>query len=610
MSEDRYQDRNPNRRDAAARLRQEGVVRRDLARTGSRSRNGGGGERRFGSYRSGAHGSVLETEPISRRMIVLGALGLGMGAGLLRLGHYQVFGDDRAENELYWRRMYNKTLYAKRGTVYDRNGNVLTSSEDCYKIAVNPSQVTDKSAVVDALVEVLGADEDTCKDAVNGSSYTYIAWKADTEDGDALSAKGLSGIVLEPAMRRVYPFQSAASQVLGVADVDHVGISGLELQYNDILTGENGSIVREQAADSSYIAGGAYQKVPATDGTDMVLTLDIDIQQCAEEALKEAVESSSATYGSILVTNPRTGEILAACSYPTYDPSDLSTARTEDMNLRVVTDAYEPGSVFKPLVCGMSIELGLADADTTYDVPASVKAGDDDVTDSDARDYAMTMTMREILRRSSNTGMILVGEQIGADDFASYIKKYQVGKKSGVDFPGESTGSVKSRDEYDGASVAAMSFGQSLSVSPIEMARAMSAIANKGVMTTPHFLKSIKGEEKDWTGKNKRVLSEETAAMVADMMKTVVDEGTGTGGQVAGYEVSGKTGTAQRASEEGGYQKNIYMASFMGFAPTKDPQVLVYVTLDGTPNLSYAAAPPFATVMTQALTTLGVKPTD
>ncbi len=608
------EDRNQNRRDAASRLRREGVVRRDPTRTASNANSGSSLGSRARSYGGGSRGGAwqgnLAGESVTRRNVVLGLLALGMGMGLQKLGHYQVFGDDRAENELYWRRMYNKTLYAKRGTLYDRNGNVLTSSEDCYKIAVNPSQVTDKSAVVDALVEVLGADEDTCKDAVNGDSYTYIAWKADTEDGDALSAKGLSGIVLEPAMKRVYPFESAASQVLGVADVDHVGISGLELQYNDTLTGENGSIVREQAADGTYIAGGAYQKVAATDGTDMVLTLDIDIQQCAEEALKDAVEQYNANYGSILVTDPRTGEILAACSYPTYDPSDLSTARTEDMNLRAVTDAYEPGSVFKPFVCGMSIELGLAGPDTTYDVPATVKAGDDDVYDSDLRDYAMTMTMREILRRSSNTGMILVGEEIGADNFAKYIKKYQIGKKSGVDFPGESTGSVKSRDEYDGASVAAMSFGQSLSVSPIEMVRAMSAIANKGVMTTPHFLKSIKGEEKDWTANNKRVLSEETAAQVADMMKTVVDEGTGTGAQVAGYEVSGKTGTAQRASEDGGYQKDMYMASFMGFAPTKDPQVLVYVTLDGTPNLSYAAAAPFATVMTQALSTLGVKPTS
>ncbi len=598
MTDDRYSNRQNN----AERMRRSGVVVRDRPQ---RSQGASNARRPQVDL---LH-SDMAHERISRRTFVLGILGLGGVAGLARLSHYQVFGDARTENELYWRRTIDETLHAKRGIVYDRNGNVLTQSEACYKVAVNPSQVTDKSAVVKALVEVLDADEDTCWEAVNGSTYTYITRKADTEDGDALSAKGLSGIALESAMKRIYPFGSAAAQVLGVTDTEHVGISGLELQYNDTLSGTDGSLVRERAADGTFVAGGAYEKVPAQDGTDIVLTIDIDIQQCAEEAIAEAVKSSNAKYGSIVVTNPRTGEILAACSYPTYDPSDLSTARTEDMNLRVVTDAYEPGSVFKPLVCSMSIEEGIAGPDTTYEVPATVKAGDDDVSDSDSRDYGMTMSMREILRRSSNTGMILVGEQVGADTFAKYVKKYQVGQKSGVDFPGESTGSVKSRDEYDGASVAAMSFGQSLAVSPVEMVRAMSAIANGGTMTTPHFLKSSKGDEKDWSASNKKVVSKETAAQVADMMKTVVEEGTGQLGQVAGYDVSGKTGTAQRASDEGGYQAQSYMASFMGFAPTSDPQVLVYVTLDGTPNLSYAAAPPFATVMGQALTTLGIKPT-
>ena len=280
------------------------------------------------------------------------------------------------------------------------------------------------------------------------------------------------------------------------------------------------------------------------------------------------------------------------------------------MNLRVVTDAYEPGSVFKTFVCGMSIEEGIAAPDTTYEVPSTVKAGDDDVYDSDLRDYAMTMTMREILRRSSNTGMVLVGKQVGADLFAKYIHKFGFGKKVGVDFPGESLGIVKDRDEYDGASVAAMSFGQAISLSPASVLHGMSAIANKGVMTVPHFLKSCGGEEKDWSDKEKRVFSKETVRQVADMMKTVVDEGTGTLGQVPGYDVSGKTGTAQRASEDGGYQKDVYMSSFIGFAPTNDPQVMVYVTLDGTPYISTAAATPFATVMESALTILDIQPTS
>lgn len=591
-------DRRSNHSDPVSRLRTQGVERRDRAQ---------------GRSARAAANAQAESEKafVSRRKFVLGAMGLGALAGVGKLAQYQLVGDTRAQNELYWRRMYNQTLYARRGTIYDRNGNILTSSEDCYRVAVNPTQVESVDDVVSALTTVLGLDRSTCRAAARSDSYTYVAHKVDEEDGEKLEKRAVPGIVLEPAMKRVYPFGSLASQVLGVTDLyEHTGKSGLELEYEDVLAGTNGSLVREHAADGTYIAGGAYEKTPAQDGLDLVLTIDINIQQEAEEALAQALEDSGADYGSIVVTDPRTGEILAACSAPTFNPDDLSSARTEDMNLRVVTDAYEPGSVFKALVCGMSIDLGIATPDTTFEVPAVVKAGDDEVYDVDKRDYAMTMTMREIMRRSSNTGMVLVGSQVGADNFAKYIKKYRIGKKSGVDFPGESTGIVKKRDEYDGASVAAMSFGQSLSVSPVEIVRAMSAIANKGIMTTPHFLKSCKGEEKDWTDGERRAVSEETAEQVADMMKTVVDEGTGKTGQVPGYDVSGKTGTAQRASSDGGYQENSYMASFMGFAPTKDPQVMVYVTLDGTSRSSLAAATPFATVMERALSTLGIQPTS
>ncbi|HJA01697.1 MAG TPA: penicillin-binding protein 2 [Candidatus Collinsella stercoripullorum] len=533
-----------------------------------------------------------------------------MGLGVFKLAQHQIFYRDVNMTRLEGRRLLTPTLYAKRGTLYDRNGNVLAASEECMNIALNTKRITDADAVVDALVDHLGVERSYAREKVGeDTTWTYVKMKVDTEVAEALLDEGLAGVEYEHAMKRVYPYGTLASQVLGVVGSDNVGISGLELQYEDELQGENGWMVRERAADGTYIAGGAYEKQDARDGSDLVLTLDINIQRAAEDALPEAVASSGANYGSVIVTDPSTGDILAACSYPTYDPADLSTARTEDMNLRVVTDAYEPGSVFKALVCGMAIDLGLVDTETTFTVPAVVMAGDDEVTDVDDRDYTMTMTVREIMRRSSNTGMILVGEKVGADRFAEYVSDYGIGEKSGVDFPGENTGIVKERDEYDGASVAAMSFGQSVSVCPVELVRAVSAIANKGVMTTPHFLKSRHGEEEDWTAGQRRVLDEQTAEKVADMMLIVVDEGTGALGQVEGYEVSGKTGTAQRASEEGGYQENSYMASFMGFAPTSAPKAQVYVTLDGTAYNSSVAAGPFSTVMEAALDALGVKPT-
>ena len=409
----------------------------------------------------------------------------------------------------------------------------------------------------------------------------------------------------------MYPNGALASQVLGIVNVDNVGVSGLEKQYDEILTGVNGSLARERALDGSFIAGGAYKKVPAQDGMDIVLGLDANIQRVAEDALAEVVERVGAKNGSVMVSDPTTGEIICCCSYPTFDPTDLASASNADLNLRMVTDVYEPGSVFKSFVAAAAIEHEGMTPDTEFSVPAVVQVGDDQVRDADKRDYGMTMTLREMMRRSSNTGFVLVGQQVGADDFdAHVIGDFGFGASTGIDFPGESLGIIKDRDEYDGATLGSMSFGQALAVEPVQMVRAMSAIANKGVMTTPHFLKTRAGQEVDWTDGETRVVSEETARAVADMMRTVVDEGTGKLAQIVGYEVSGKTGTAERAAEgQNGYLEDNYMSSFMGFVSTSDPRAMCYITLDGTAAGSDAATPVFRTIMETALPALGIKPT-
>ena len=299
------------------------------------------------------------------------------------------------------------------------------------------------------------------------------------------------------------------------------------------------------------------------------------------------IKYSCIRYAPIAIANamgpswvdPATGEILAACSYPTYDQTDLENAKTEDMNLRLVTDAYEPGSVFKTLVAGAGFDLGAVRSSTSFEVPASIKVGDDTVTDADKRDYTMTMDVREMMRRSSNVGFVLVGRKIGADDFATYVDKWGIGHSSGVDFPGESLGIVKEHDQYDGATLGSMSFGQALSVSPIEVARAVGGIANGGVMMTPHFYKSSKGDEKDW-GEGERAISEDAAAQVTSCMQTVVSEGTGVGGAVDGYDVAGKTGTAEIASSYGGYEENAYVMSFGGWLYGSSSDLVCLVTVN------------------------------
>lgn len=610
MPQDRYNGRGSGRTGRPAR----GGSSRDARRSpqGGRTRratSSRASERRGADAPSG----WLSTELVSRHGLLAGGFLAASAIVLARLSEIQVFNTDWYREQANARRVSSQTLYAKRGTIYDRNGTVLVSSIECKNVYLNPSLIKKKQRrrAIDALVDVLGMDEDVVEDLVDREgTFVYVKRQVDEEDAELLAKKGIAGIEFEPAIKRVYPNGSLASQVLGVVNVDNEGITGLEKQYNEVLTGVNGSLMRERARDGSFIAGGAYEKVPAQDGMDIVLGIDANVQRVAEDAIAEAVERVGATYGSIIVTDPTTGEIIAACSYPTYDPTDLASASNASMNLRVVTDVYEPGSVFKTFVSAAAIEHKGLTPDTTFDVPAEVLVGSDIVRDVDKRGAAMTMSLREILRRSSNTGMVLVGEKLGADAFSEYvIDGFQFGKSTGIDFPGESLGIIKKRSEYDGASLGSMSFGQSLAVEPVQMVRAMSAIANKGVMTTPHFLKTRAGEEVDWTDGEHRVLSEETAASVADMMLTVVDEGTGMDAQMPGYEVSGKTGTAERAGKDGGYEEGNNMASFMGFVSTKDPRVLCYVTLDATAAMSYAATPVFRKVMEEALPALGIKPT-
>ncbi len=356
MPQDRYNGRGSGRTGRPAR----GGSSRDARRSpqGGRTRRAASSrasERRGADAPSGR----LSTELVSRHGLLAGGFLAASAIVLARLSEIQVFNTDWYREQANARRVSSQTLYAKRGTIYDRNGTVLVSSIECKNVYLNPSLIKKKQRrrAIDALVDVLGMDEDVVEDLVDREgTFVYVKRQVDEEDAELLAKKGIAGIEFEPAIKRVYPNGSLASQVLGVVNVDNEGITGLEKQYNEVLTGVNGSLMRERARDGSFIAGGAYEKVPAQDGMDIVLGIDANVQRVAEDAIAEAVERVGATYGSIIVTDPTTGEIIAACSYPTYDPTDLASASNASMNLRVVTDVYEPGSVFKTFVSAAAIE--------------------------------------------------------------------------------------------------------------------------------------------------------------------------------------------------------------------------------------------------------------
>ena len=543
------------------------------------------------------------------------ALFLLFGIVAVRLGWLQIVEADELSSMAEAQRTNAVTLHAKRGTIYDRNGNILAMSEECETVYANPSVIEDASAVAAVLADYLDGDEEDYEDLItenSSSTFVYVQRQVDQDVADALSEtlseEGLTGIYFLSDTKRVYPYDNVGAQILGYVNTDGEGVSGLEYYYNDILTGTDGEMIVETGLTGTPIAGGASSVTEAVDGIDIVISLDIDIQQQCESILEEAVETYSSDSGSVMVTDPKTGEVLAACSTPLPDFSNLEDA--ESLNLKLVSSSFEPGSVFKVITTAIGLEAGLFTPETTYTVPAEVQVGSDYVTDEDGRDYTMEMTVTEMLRRSSNAGLALLAQDaIGEDTFAEGVEAFGIGQSTGIDFPGEVDGIVKSRDEYDGSSLGSMSFGQGLAFPMVQLVRAYGAIANGGVPMTPHFLVTQGGEEVDWPAGD-AIISEEVAAEEVEMMRVVVEEGTATSAAVDGYDVAAKTGTGEVAAEDGsGYEAGKFVASLAGFANADDPEVLVYLGLNGVPYLaSESSATVFHDIMTQAVTILGISP--
>ncbi len=507
------------------------------------------------------------------------------------------------------------TLQARRGTIYDRNGNVLAMSEDCRTIYCNPKEISEPYLTAEVIAEHLGGSSSDYVDALSlDTTFSYVRRKVTVETAEAivkeLANKELHGVYLLPDSRRVYPYGAVGGQVLGIVGIDGDGLSGLELYYDDLLSGENGEMIIETGLGGTPIAGAVAQTTDAVDGTDIVISLDINVQRVAEEQIVAGVKEYKADSGSVMVTDPQNGEILAACSTPMVDVSDLSVVEDGSTSLKLVSSSYEPGSIFKVLTAAIGIEKGVVSPTSTFYVPAYLQVGDDMVGDDDDRSYDMQMTLREILRRSSNTGAAMVAQdEIGEETFAAGVDTFGIGQLTGIDFPGEVPGIVKTLAEYDGSSLGSMSFGQGLAIPLVQMVRAIGAVANDGVALTPHFLVSKGLDPVDW-GEGTRVISEHTATQVVDMMRTVVEEGTGVPAQVPGYDVAGKTGTGELAdTTKGGYVEDKYTSSLIGFAPAANPTVMVYVGLNGTPYLATdSAAPLFSSIMGEALTDMGVLP--
>lgn len=547
--------------------------------------------------------------------MLLGLLCVIVAAVALRLFWLQVVDGPRLASEAEGRRTNVVTLTARRGTIYDRNGKVLAMSVECQTIYANPKVVENASAVAQVLAQNLGGvASDYVGDLTADTTFRYIKRQVDQDVADKikqeLSDQGLAGIYYLKDSKRVYPYGSTGAQILGFVGSEGTGLSGLEYYYNDILTGTDGQMIMETGLGGTPIAGGTSEVTEAQNGTDIMLSIDIDLQEEAERIIAEGVETYQSESGSVMVSDPKTGEIYAACSTPLPDFSNLTDSSSLD--LKLVSQSYEPGSVFKVITTSIGYDLGLYTPDTVYNVPARYTLGDNYVQDDDGRDYAEDMTVRYMLQHSSNPAMaLLANEVIGPKRFAEGVEKFCIGQKTGIDFPGETAGIVKSYDEYDGTTAGYMAFGQSVAIPMIQIIRAFAAVGNQGTLTTPHFLIAKAGEKVDWPSGG-QAISAEACEQEIDAMRAVMTDGTGKNGAVEGYDIAGKTGTGEQAKDgSDGYEGYYYVASLCGFANADDPEVLVYAGLNGTSHLALgSAAHVFHDVMQQSVAILGIAPAN
>ncbi len=467
---------------------------------------------------------------------------------------------------------------AARGTIVDRNGEPLAIGRLATTIYANPRQVDDARDLTLSAGRLLGADPaelyPTLTDRSHG--FVYVARKADPRKAEKLEKLGYAGLGFYPEELRYYPQGPVAAQILGYAGLDNKGLEGLERSLEGTLAGKPGSqtIVKDPFGRALDVV----ETKPESPGDDVRLTLDRQIQGNAEEVLAETVRRWSAKSATAVVMDPQTGAILAMATAPRFNANRFPTTRADRRRNRAVTDTYEPGSTFKLVTVAAGLQEGIVNPRSSFVLPPTLKVADRTIRESHTRG-TQRMTVRQIVEYSSNIGTITIAQRLGEGRLASWIDRFGFGKSTGVDFPGESPGFALPLDQWSGSTIGTVPIGHGIAVTPIQMARAYSAIANGGRLVRPHLIDRIDGTATP-SGKGGRVVSKAVSEQMLSMLRGVVVEGTGTEAAVPGYTVAGKTGTAAKIEPSGRYSTSRYVASFVGLVPASKPKLVVMVMVD------------------------------
>lgn len=512
-------------------------------------------------------------------------------------------------------------LPPKRGAILDRDGNELAVNIMMDTVYATPYLIDDPKEVSKKLAPILKVDERTIlQKIIKRTGFAYLVRKTDSGTvkriKELIEKDNIKGIGFLKESKRYYPNSSLGSHVVGIVGMDNRGLGGLEVYYDDLLYGKPGKIVAERDAHGKPIPRSILSSSRPIDGADIRISIDREIQYKAELELQEAVKNYKAKAGSVIVMNPKNGEIYAMASVPHYNPNKLDTLNSQNLRNRAITDLYEPGSTMKTVIASAALEEGVCSPSTSFYLESTIKVGNKRIKESHPRP-AKNFTFAEIIQESSNVGIVTIGSMLGKEKIVKYLEKFGFDSKSGIDYPGEAAGYFPKADKWSQVSLGNIPFGQGISTTQLLMTSSIATIANDGIPVRPHFMIEATGQrgrviESAVVLQGERVIGPQTCEKMKRILEDTVLEGTGTQAQVPGYRVGGKTGTAQKAKVDGrGYEKGKYIASFIGLAPIKDPQLVISIVIDEPEGSIYGgsvAAPVFSKIAEFSLRHLKIPP--
>lgn len=548
-----------------------------------------------------------------------------------RLVYIQCFRAEELQEMAYEQQTRDRLISADRGSILDRNGNGIAVTKSVNSVSVIHAQIENEQEAAEFLSGMLDMDYDEVLKKVSKKvALERIKTKVDRETANAIRKAAIPGIVVDEDVERVYPFSSLASQVIGFVGKDNQGIIGLEAKYDEVLKGQQGKILT--LTDVRGIELGDHQdRIDPVDGADLVTSLDITVQQYAEQTIKNAVTAKSAKSGCIIVMNPQNGEIYAMAIYPDFDLNDPFTINDEELKQiwdtlsaedknnylnkmwrnTAINDTYEPGSTFKIITSAAGLEEGVVTTEDRFVCNGYHIAGDRMIKCWRYPRTHGSESFVEGVRNSCNPVFMTVAERLGSDRFYDYLIKFGLDKKTGIDIAGEAVAIMYGKEDIGPVELATMSFGQSIQITPMQLLRSAAAIVNGGYLVTPHFGVSTRDKEGNTVevfdyGKGERILSEKTSETMKEILESVVEKGTGNKAYIPGFRIGGKTATSEKLPRRSGK----YIASFMAFSPAENPQVMALVIIDEPQGVYYGgtvAGPVMKELLTNILPYLGIE---